>query len=59
MADFSTYEDARNWLIGALIGAVGFLIGQVRKGDLTRLEERIQRLERDYQALASKFDKLP
>lgn len=56
MADFDTYETARNWLIGALLGAVGFLVGQVRKGDISRLEDRISRLEQDLKDLRTRLE---
>lgn len=68
MADISTFEGAKDWLLLFLVGAAGTLLGFVRRGDVGRLEamietlraadlgllkSRLERMERDLEELSS------
>lgn len=58
MSDFSSFENAKDWLIGVLLGGLGWALGQVRRSDVRLLEERIARLEKDISGLAAKIEDL-
>lgn len=45
MADFSSFDSFRDWLLGSLATAVVGLIALVRKLDVGEISRRLERLE--------------
>lgn len=54
MADLSSFDSFRDWLLGGLVSAVVGLIGLVRKLDVGEINRRLTRIESQIEKLQEK-----
>lgn len=55
MADLSTFDSFRDWLLGSLVTAVIGLIALVRKLDVGEISRRLERLESQVEKLQERY----